>query len=153
MTEVQTVGLAGLRFGGALAACAAQRRPDVKSLALWDPVSSGGDFLESLQRSVVGDDDGDLELQGDVYSPELKARLRALSPDSYSPGLPPTLIMSTRSDDAAYRPLEHRLKKDGAECSVLRCPGPNVWEESRLNRGLPVEAIGMMSEWMAKTTS
>lgn len=46
---VTRVSLVGLRLGGTLALLAARARRDVDTVVLWDPVVSGGDYLEELR--------------------------------------------------------------------------------------------------------
>jgi len=45
------VGLLGLRFGATLAALAADRDPDCRMLALWEPILDGSAYMQELLRS------------------------------------------------------------------------------------------------------
>jgi uncharacterized protein len=49
MTRISRVSLLGMRLGGALAATFAQKRKDVDSLVLWDPVFAGPEYLNALE--------------------------------------------------------------------------------------------------------
>ena len=48
--RVETVTLVGLRLGATMAARAAAARADVRRLILWNPVTSGRDYLSHLAR-------------------------------------------------------------------------------------------------------
>jgi uncharacterized protein len=53
ITGTKQVGLVGLRLGASLAAAVAAGRPnEVDALALWDPVVSGGEYLQQLYRDA-----------------------------------------------------------------------------------------------------
>ena len=69
MSMVRQVSLLGLRLGATLAVRAAEKRTDVDSLLLWDPVVNGEDYLESL-RSVHADMLADLDRFPTVRSAE-----------------------------------------------------------------------------------
>jgi pimeloyl-ACP methyl ester carboxylesterase len=51
--EIGTVGLLGLRFGGALAAAAAGQDQRVSSLILWAPVIDGASYFQFLLKSQM----------------------------------------------------------------------------------------------------
>ncbi len=48
---VQVVTLLGLRLGASIAALAADGRQDIDRLVLWDPATSGTDYMQTLLRS------------------------------------------------------------------------------------------------------
>ena len=48
--SVATVAVLGLRLGASIALAAAERRPDVSRLVLWDPVVEGRVYLAELER-------------------------------------------------------------------------------------------------------
>jgi len=48
-SKLDTVCIAGLRLGGALAAMLGAERGDIESMLLWDPVVDGKSYLEDLQ--------------------------------------------------------------------------------------------------------
>lgn len=48
---LQRVTIVGLRLGAAIAALAAAGREDVERLVLWDPVTNGADYMQSVLRS------------------------------------------------------------------------------------------------------
>jgi uncharacterized protein len=59
--EVRRVCLIGLRLGATLAADAADRRDDVETVVLWDPILDGARYLDDLrllQRSWLSDRPG-----------------------------------------------------------------------------------------------
>lgn len=49
-TSIDTFGLLGLRFGGTLAALAAESLYDISTLVLWDPVVDGEKYMQGLLR-------------------------------------------------------------------------------------------------------
>jgi pimeloyl-ACP methyl ester carboxylesterase len=51
-TGLPRVSLAGLRFGGTLAALAARRRGDIDALVLWDPVVDGRSYVLEMLHPV-----------------------------------------------------------------------------------------------------
>ena len=158
-TGLRTIGLVGLRFGSALAALAAQTRSDVDRLVLWDPIADGHEYLDTLAtwrdagadgRTVVRDNR--LEVEGDTYAAALTAGIRRVSPERYGSGLPVTLIVSTVPDDHAHETLARSLADGGSKCSSQRHPGPSVWVNAQVNVGMPVKAMGMISQWMSEKT-
>ena len=158
MAELRTVGLVGLRFGSALAACAAQTRSDVDRMVLWDPIASCSEYLQTLamwRDTRVGrlDGVGDIgfDVEGDTYTNALTTGLCGVSPERYGSGLPPVLIMSTVSDERAYQSIAQCLSNEASDCASQRHPGPSVWVEARVNAGMPVKAMRMISRWMATT--
>jgi exosortase A-associated hydrolase 2 len=48
---VRSIGVLGLRLGGAIAAITAQNRTDVDEMILWDPVLSGDRYMQDILRS------------------------------------------------------------------------------------------------------
>jgi exosortase A-associated hydrolase 2 len=51
LTQATEVALVGLRFGGLVAAVAAEVRPDVTRLVLWAPVVDGARYLQDVLRT------------------------------------------------------------------------------------------------------
>lgn len=49
--ELRAVTLIGLRLGATIAAAAAATRPDVDRLVLWDPVTDGADYMQTVLRT------------------------------------------------------------------------------------------------------
>lgn len=49
ISGAETVMVLGLRFGGTLAGLTAQRRPDVNSVVLWEPILNGQTYLDQLR--------------------------------------------------------------------------------------------------------
>lgn len=50
---VESIGLLGLRFGGALAAALATRDPRIEYLILWAPIVNGTKYVQFLQQSQM----------------------------------------------------------------------------------------------------
>lgn len=48
--EVKQIALLGIRFGGTLAALAAEKRSEVKKLLLWEPIIDGEKYMQELLR-------------------------------------------------------------------------------------------------------
>ena len=156
-TGLRTAGLVGLRFGAALAACVAQMRSDVDRLVLWDPVANGSECVGLLGKS---DRQGSgtlvesaVESAGDVYTKAMVDGLRGITAESYCSNLPRSLIVSTVPDERAYQALEELLGSAAATSSTERRPGPSTWAEPQgsQSRGMPVPALRIISEWLAKT--
>ncbi len=51
LSEADSVALFGLRFGGTLAALAAEWCPEVSFLILWQPIVDGGQYMQEMLRS------------------------------------------------------------------------------------------------------
>jgi uncharacterized protein len=51
LSGADSIALFGLRFGGTLAALAAERCPEVSSLVLWQPIVDGGQYMQEVLRS------------------------------------------------------------------------------------------------------
>lgn len=51
--NIEKISLLGLRFGGTVAALAAERDNRIKKLILWSPIINGKDYLDELFRKVV----------------------------------------------------------------------------------------------------
>ena len=50
---MQSVHVIGLRLGGLLAAAACAEREDIESLNLWDPVTSGVQYINELRKELT----------------------------------------------------------------------------------------------------
>jgi len=53
ISAVQSVHVIGLRLGGLLAAAACAEREDIESLNLWDPVTSGVQYINELRKELT----------------------------------------------------------------------------------------------------
>jgi len=90
ITGAETVMLLGQRFGGTLAGMAAQRRTDVNSVVLWEPVIKGQGYLDQLRamhaemldlwvcKMTTQDDNQAEEILGSRFSRALLNQIEAL---------------------------------------------------------------------------
>jgi pimeloyl-ACP methyl ester carboxylesterase len=142
MSGVSKVSLVGLRAGATFAALAAQKRPDVDRLILWDPVVEGGQYLSELtvlqQRWLedrMGPDaqlpDAAAELIG---FPITRAARTQLSETALLP-LPPLRAKSVSlfvSEEPPYQSLRRELEASGRPFSYAVVPGAGAWDHSEL---------------------
>jgi uncharacterized protein len=142
MSDVAEVTLVGLRLGATLAMLAASGRRDVKGVILWDPVSAGDAYLDSLaklQRDWLEDrmgkqtaNIGDAELIGFPMTPTMRSQLSAMSI------APPPKLRARRvdlfvsSDDPEYRSLRASLEAARVPVGYHVEPGAGEWARGDL---------------------
>ena len=163
---VAQVALVGLRVGAAIAAKVAARRPEeVNALALWDPVVSGGAYLQSLRAAhqpkecridLMSAESERLlqqdvtEIQGFPLTARMARDLEAIDLGAAIPATPArTLIIiseQTSSHDALRSTLAGRAAGSLAIEHVANvCP----WLEDHAGKGaMPADVIQRIVEYL-----
>lgn len=154
-TSAPQVGLVGLRLGATLAARVAARRDDIDRLALWDPVVTGEEYLNDLDRTVaevafqngntpegIGPA-GERSVLGFPLSEKLARDIATLNLADSLPTLPArTLIL-------ASQPLPSHTQMR-SQHAIEDYPSPSVWLEDA-NTGIgamPVPLIQHLAGWL-----
>ncbi len=122
ISGAETVMLLGQRFGGTLAGEVAQKRPDVNSVVLWEPVLDGLSYLKQLRamhaemldlwvcKMTTQNDDVSEEILGSLYSRVLLNEVEGLQLNVGD--IPqPQLIVSCGCTDSALSHPEPSLQK------------------------------------------
>ncbi|MEX1032931.1 MAG: alpha/beta fold hydrolase [Cellvibrionaceae bacterium] len=110
MAGVQSVTLVGLRLGALLAADVAARRNDITGLVLWDPIITGGGYVDALKvtsahvpsrrrQSNFIDADGNLHFNGFAMSIAFQASLADLNLVELRPACGRILQVSSHESD------------------------------------------------------
>lgn len=142
--------LIGLRLGAVAALRAAERRDDVRSLLLWDPVSDGSAWLQEL-ASIYGprvDHGNASELAATMISAAFYRQIQSISPDDRAaPRAQRILLLRTRG--------ESTVDRSGALAGLPTlvqehvpdvCPW--VEDESVWSGLVPARAVRRMVEWL-----
>ena len=149
LAAVRSVVLAGLRLGGAVAALAScpsasdHGRSDVAGLVLWDPVCDGAGWLDTRLGSAVAGSrvgGGDVELDGFVLSPGLRAGLRGLTPERLAAGAPRRVLMVVSDPSASAEDLRARLAARCDRFEHAEIAAPLAWTEDNDFGAGPVPA-------------
>ncbi len=127
--RVESVSVAGLRMGATLATRACVDRSDVEHLLLWDPIVSGGAYLDE----VVGRPrpDGVVGVEGFPMTPSLREEIEHL--DLTAAELTPKGMMSSilvAEDRPDYRQLADAWLGNGWEGSFRVVPSEGNWAQA-----------------------
>lgn len=139
---LESVYLLGIRLGGALAAMAAESRPDVRGLMLWDPVIEGE---EVLRRYGASDPHGGGErIEGFRLPEAARHALRTVSIEDRlgACGLP--LLMVCTSPSAQHR----RIAERHDHIDYREIDAPQAWSNTALGGMRPIPA-GVVDELLA----
>lgn len=121
---VASVGLLGIRGGAEVAARASETDEGMARLVLWDPVAH--------------------HLQRDREDPPVGARHSLVRKRT------PILLVSTRLEPDAYRPIVDALTRWGGAPSLIHAPAAPYWSDVGAGSGgLPVAAVQEAVEWLA----
>jgi pimeloyl-ACP methyl ester carboxylesterase len=138
MTGLPAVSLVGVRLGAALAALAAAKRRDIRTLILWDPVLRGASYLDELQSlqaewlktrpRVRGQAEvsPDAELIGFPLTPVLRDEFRAVDIMAL-PRWPARRIVTLATAGSEPDPLQRQLELLGVAAAVERIPFDCEW--------------------------
>lgn len=161
---VQDVSLVGLRLGALLIASCQDRCGPLRSLVLWDPVSSARGYMREQQvmRSMTlakaaDPTGGDVEGLGVVYNAQTVADMRNLAIDAVSPsdvgstGEPDVLLL-VRPDRMAEAPTARLLASP--DVVTLEAPGQRSFLDVPSNySALPSESIDQIVNFIAARAS
>jgi pimeloyl-ACP methyl ester carboxylesterase len=167
-TGTKRVSLVGLRLGATLAANVAMRAgAEINSLALWDPVVSGPEYLAEIHNAASGrrfflprlavarpaDQDGGHEIMGFSLPESVAAEIRRIDLVAQAPVLPQrTLVVASQrlgSHAGFQRALDLRptqLAIEHIDCA----PGWIEWPGHHPLAGtVPVKVLQRIVEWLA----
>ena len=143
---VEDVSVVGVRFGAVLASSVASSDGHVDQLVLWDPCSSGREFLKQEQAMVVirqrqagmsgVDSDGAVETPGIVYDAETAADMRALAISDCPRPLARRVLVLLRPD----RPRNPKLLDRSLGAESVSC-GEATGQAELLDRGSPFQEL------------
>lgn len=132
----QTVMLFGQRFGGLLAGQVAQKRLDINSVVLWEPVLRGEEYLDDqrkLHRQMLelwvckmttADNDREEEILGTVYPRELCYAMEQTNLNM-ADIVQPQLIVEADETNREIESLDSSLQK------IITDPRPVSWNDLR----------------------
>jgi len=141
---LQMVDLVGLRLGAYLAARAARDLPNIRTLVLWDPVTSGAVWIKEMGAPEAFAA-GLAELGGLLVTEEFIEEVRALQPQHLEKAhAHETLCLITQEDHG--HPDAPVLRAGRTE--HLPQPAPWVEDVSIWSGQVPPEAIKRIVEWL-----
>ena len=158
---VRHVYAAGLRLGAAVALLAGIKHGGLDGLVLWDPVTTGSDYLddmiahegEQLHASPSRDTDRASRPREIVGFPMTEAMYEDLSAlDLFSlPRVPAarTLLVDS-SDDAVQEKLRAHLESTGAAIRFEHIPHPKTWTQDPYKTIVPSKIIDSVGRWVAE---
>lgn len=163
-TGARSVAVVGVRLGATLAVAAVDAGLDAAALVLWDPLSTGDEWLREertyhlLARQIPADRagpppvDGGEELAGFLLSGPGVAELRAIdllsgaNGNAWREGLPVLIVEGARR---RRRPLAEPLGERGALVESQKLPGLSEMLEEAERAEPPRVAIDAITEWLA----
>jgi pimeloyl-ACP methyl ester carboxylesterase len=162
---VQQVSLTGLRLGGSLATLAAAQN-NISSLALWDPILNGRDYLQELSgdhqkviwRFLVQPRNYKLgsrpvELLGFPFSETLVDELEKLDLLALSEKPAQNLLIVENREVARAEPLKERLRKLQIEVLHQHLPTFNIWAEDPDKGLVPHQTLQTIISWLLEAHS
>ncbi len=148
------ITLIGLRLGAVIAARLAAKRTDIDALVLWDPVISGGEYLQQIgaaadKKSTPVDADGNIELYGFPLTESMIRDIRSIQPECLVPefvGRVLTLVTDRQPSHERFAQLGSRSEANSIEFMSDVRP----WLEDTSHAGhLPVGALQRIVDWLA----
>ncbi|MCB9066932.1 MAG: hypothetical protein H6629_03880 [Calditrichae bacterium] len=157
--DVQSVSLIGLRLGGAIAALAGAASGDVHSIALWDTVSNGETYWQSLETQhqnwlishlVKPQSAGDVrEIVGFTISDAFEKSVRQLDLSALQQSPAQHILILSNSENGVSG-LENHLQKSGSQVKSQQIPEQQVWQESASleNFLVPNNSLQAIQDWL-----
>jgi pimeloyl-ACP methyl ester carboxylesterase len=163
-TGAVRITLLGLRLGATLAAIvAAKRHRDVDAVVLWDPIVSGGEYLQALHQahqsnprigqpplSRPAESGGGYEFLGCPLTARMVQDIEAIDLAAVVPVLPMrTLLMASDSLPAEEVLRRMRSGRSPELLAVEHIASDPAWVESFGHAGLvPVEILRRIVQWL-----
>ncbi len=149
------ITLVGLRLGAVIAARLAAKRSDIiDALVLWDPVISGGEYLQQIgaaagQNSMPVDADGNIEIYGVPLTETMIRDIASIHPECFVPdSVERALILITER-----LPSHEWFARSGSRAekiSIEFMSDVRPWLEDTSNTGqLPVGVLQRIVDWLA----
>lgn len=156
-TGADTISVVGLRLGATLAALAAQDQP-VSQAVLWEPITDGKSYLDSLlqrhqtwleeqmslYRSPIDEDSTDAESLGFPLPDQLKQGITEITlPSTLTGSLPRALVLSSDPVHGPLASLGQVTKPETIDSEAFWCTQPE-FDKSLV----PIACIETIVEWM-----
>lgn len=155
MAALDRVSLVGLRLGALLAPVAAAGRTDIDRLVLWDPVTSGREYVEELQRTAAprppadpSPRDARLWVNGFPLPAAFASELATLALDGPLPPGPARVLQVESHEKPEFAALRERWQESSRYAQVL-VPAPHDWNAAN-NDGeilLPRLLLDTIVDW------
>lgn len=150
LANVRRVLLVGLRLGAAIADRAAAEARSIDRLVLWDPVSDGREYLNSL---LAGTTDHRVHqrmrhLRGFPLPRGVEEELQAIDPESFAKGRLRKVLLIASEEQRHIQLLSHlRRSQEGVDWELFEAPQSWV-EEGYLGAGaIPVGILDHIANW------
>lgn len=164
ISGIRRVGLLGLRLGAPVAAAVASRDPQVRKVALWDPVVDGTEYLNELDRlagvtrdeggstahPAVAGRDGGAEVDGFPLTASLRGNLRGIRLDEEAGTFQPGVLLAVTEETDTVRRLRSTLEEHpNSAFSYAFRPGPRAWQQEHdFGAGaVPSAVIECLASW------
>ena len=149
------ITLVGLRLGAVIAARLAAKRSDIiDALVLWDPVISGGEYLQQIgaaagQNSMPVDADGNIEIYGVPLTETMIRDIASIHPECFVPDS----VERARILITERLPSHEWFARSGSRAekiSIEFMSDVRPWLEDTSNTGqLPVGVLQRIVDWLA----
>ncbi|MDZ7781363.1 MAG: phosphopantetheine-binding protein [Gemmatimonadota bacterium] len=130
MVGLDELSVVGLRFGGTLAVLAAEKRPDVRRLVLWDPIVSGADFVRQAIGNRPVPPDETVGVEGVPLTPALRSDIEQVDLVDVAGTRDRVTDIVVSESDSTYGQLLERRRTDGEEVSLEVVPSSGSWTKA-----------------------
>jgi hypothetical protein len=157
------VCLIGLRFGGTLAVMAGAERSDIDSIVLWNPVSSGKNYLEALTMSHQETlpystikpkhrimERNYIEILGFPLGDPLLADLENIDLLAIRQKPAKKMLVVSSNEDADTGRLREHLISVGIPLTYKCLPSSQIWRESPNEALVPHQLLQAVVAWMSE---
>lgn len=159
MTDLKAVSLMGLRMGAIFASASANRREDIKKLAVWDPMLSGEDCENELLLEIdkddvepwnFMDDEETLHFNGFPLTKAFRSSLKEIDIVSQLPEVEQFLQVVSH-ETASFDRLKNTWGNTKAELTYVYSESPSDWNYVDDFGGilLPQPVIQTLVSWFA----
>ena len=165
---VTKVALVGFRLGATLSVLAGERRNDVDSLVLWDPVVNGNDYLQELIKTHVewmennlpdpsqsNQNSGSLEIMGFPITGGLQSGLGEINLLNIKKQIANQIYLVESGKTKTNGQLSDHLKSLTRTFDYRYIPGSQKWVESAGLDPLavPIEILQSIVAWTTEASS
>lgn len=130
MVGVDAIAVVGLRFGGTIAALAAERRSDIGRLVLWDPIVSGADFVREAIGDRIAPDEEPVGVEGVPFTPVLRSEMEQIDMRQLAGTGERVTDIIVSEDLAVYKELRDRRRAGGEQVTLEVVPSSGSWTEA-----------------------
>jgi len=149
ITGLTKVTLIGLRLGGAIAAGVASRRGGkIDALVLWDPVTSGPEYLDQL--GVIPNAQPPLEVEGFPLTERMLHGIRGLNLSALTSKYSPHTLMLVTERLASHAMLAPEpAERETGQLPIEFLTDAHPWrEESVLFGTVPLSVLQRILNWL-----